>query len=154
MVRQVHSFGGMIASRSRIPIRLRLAALALLPGCVSSTGGCDCVPAGRGIVTGTVTRANAGAVSGAVVRVEARLKTCARTEPNLIAGAVTTSTDPQGKYTFEINASVPTDSACIRVVARTIAGNDSAVADGAWMRLVSSATPVAPVTLRVDLTLP
>jgi hypothetical protein len=134
-----------------------LAATLLALACVLPTDACGCPPAlGVGTVFGVVARADGEAAPGAEVRVEARLFGCASAEPNALVDPPTTRTDAAGRYRYELRAISPSDTACLRLVARAAPErSDSAVAAGGRMRLVPSyGTRVRPESLRIDLRLP
>jgi hypothetical protein len=135
-----------------------LLALGLVLACSTPTDLCGCPPAlGIGTVFGTVTNATGAAVTDAEVRVEARLFGCAATQPSYLVDSPVTRTDAVGRYRYEMRAASPSDSACIRVVARRIgaAAGDSAVASAVRMRLVPSYGPRArPDSVLLNLRLP
>lgn len=137
------------------PIILLLALVAL--ACLSPTDGCGCTPAlGIGIVAGVVTRGDGAPAAGAEVRVEARVRSCALSERSSLVDPPTTHADDAGRYRYQMRTIVPSDTACVRLVAHAAEqpSGDSAVVDGIRMRLISSyGTRARPESLRVDLRL-
>jgi hypothetical protein len=90
------------------------------------------------------------------VRVEASLRGCVWTEPQLVDPNVVAA-GPSGQYRYELRASAPSDSACLRLTAIDTAGGrlDSVSVAGIRMRLIAShGTRQRPDSLRVDLLLP
>ena len=139
--------------RIKLPLVATLAAAA----CLSPTEACSCPPAlGIGVLTGTVRRADASPVSGAPVHVTALLRGCAATLNALVDDA-TTITDTSGAYAYQLRSVIPTDTACIRVVAfdPTSTTPDSVTVEGIRMRLVPSyGTSQKPDSLNVALQFP
>ena len=128
-----------------------MGAVLLIAACLYPTDTCGCTPRlPEGIVTGVVTRASGAPASGATVRAE--------TAPTCAAGSAhsmslrTAGTD--GRYRAML--SIPTDSACVRVVARDPSGApaDSAVVTGVWLRVARASGAQRPDSVRVDLRLP
>lgn len=136
-----------------------VTAVASLAGaaCFFPTGACGCPPAaGVGIVAGAVTRADGTAAAGAEVRVEARVHSCALANSSDIVGTMAVQSDAAGRYRFDVLTISPSDTACLRVVARASrSATDSAVADGIRMRLMSNyRLKGRPDSIRIDLQLP
>jgi hypothetical protein len=133
-----------------------VAALAAA-ACLSPTEACSCPPAlGIGVLTGTVRRADASPVAGAPVHVTALLRGCADSLNALVDDA-TTITDISGAYAYQLRAMIPTDTACIRVVAYDPSSPtpDSVTMEGIRMRLVPSyGTSREQDTLNVALQFP
>jgi hypothetical protein len=138
-------------------INLRLFVALAAAACLSPTDACGCPPAlGIGFVTGDVHRADASPVSGAQIHIVALVRGCADTLNALVDNA-TSIANSNGAYAYELRAAIPTDTACIRVVAFDPASptHDSVTVEGLRMRLVPSyGTSHLPDTLNVALQFP
>ncbi len=128
--------------------------------CSLPTDACGCPPAlGIGTLAGVVTDGASSTVANTEVRVEARIFGCQASPANGSLSPSLTRTDAAGRYRIGIQAIAPTDTACIRVVARRPrtdgTGTDSVVVAGLRMRLVANyGTKVRPDSVRIDLRLP
>src|SRR5215467_8818917 len=139
--------------------RIILFAVAVVGfGCMGPTEACGCPPTlGIGTVAGVVRLANGILAPGASVRVEARLQGCDLREPSAVVDGPTTHADSAGRYLFHIRTVSPSDSACLRLVARPASSttSDSVVVNGVRMRLVPGTNLKGwGDSTRVDLNLP
>lgn len=142
---------------NRLVVSTSLALLIL--ACTSPTDVCGCaLSIGLGTIAGVVTDGASAAVANTEVRVEARIFGCQASPANGSLSPSVTRTDAAGRYRIGIQAVAPTDTACIRVVARRPrtdgGGTDSVVVAGLRMRLVSSTGKARPDSVRIDLRLP
>lgn len=138
-------------------ISLLLLAILAASSCVLPTDACGCPPAvGVGVVAGKVIRGDRSPVINASVRIEARARGCSDPLGDVIVGLREVRTNAAGDYVMHVMTSIPTDSACIRLVARAPTESaDSIVAERIRMRLVPNyGTRQRRDSLRVDFQLP
>ena len=133
-----------------------VCALVLLGlACSSPTGMCACSPAmARGIVAGVVTNPSGAPSSNVEVRAEVRPFGCSLTSTDLMH-TFRAVTDGAGRYRHDMVIAVGSDTACVRIVARSAAGqgSDSVVVNGVRMRFKYSSSNVRPDSLRTHLQL-
>ena len=133
-----------------------VSALVLLGlACSSPTGMCACSPSmARGIVAGVVTNPTGAPSPNVEVRAEVRPFGCSLTKNDLLH-TFRAVTDGAGRYRHDMMVAVGSDTACVRIVARSAAGqgSDSVVVNGVRMRFKYSSGNVRPDSLRIDLQL-